>query len=78
MVLRTMFGRLRNRFKFFVERMLLRGAHYRLLVIAALVGLVAAMGGMLVLEVEGGIRRPGRGDLVGFLAIDRPGLFRRR
>ena len=34
MVLRTMFGRLRNRFKFFVERMLLRGAHYRLLVIA--------------------------------------------
>lgn len=48
-----MLNRAKNRFKFLVERMLLRGAHYRLMLIAALIGLVAAIGGVMVLEVEG-------------------------
>ena len=40
--------RLKNRFKFQIEQLLLRGAHSRLLFIASLVGLVAIAGGLLV------------------------------
>ena len=43
-----MLGRLKNRFKFQIEQLLLRGAHSRLLFIALLVGLVAIGGGFLV------------------------------
>ena len=43
-----MFDRLKNRFKFQIEQLLLRGAHSRLLFIASLVGLVAIAGGLLV------------------------------
>lgn len=49
-----MLWRLKNRFKFTIERMIMRGAHFRLLVIAALIGLVAVVAGALVLEIEGG------------------------
>lgn len=44
----TMLARFRNRFQFLIERMLLRGAHVRLLLIASFVGLVAVAGGILV------------------------------
>ncbi len=37
----------RNRAQFLLERLMLRGVHYRLLVIAAFIGLVAAIGGCL-------------------------------
>lgn len=40
--------RLKNRLKFQIEQLLLRGAHSRLLFIASLVGLVAIAGGLLV------------------------------
>lgn len=43
-----MFDRLKNRLKFQIEQLLLRGAHSRLLFIASLVGLVAIAGGLLV------------------------------
>lgn len=43
-----MFDRLKNRLKFQIEQLLLRGAHARLLFIALLVGLVAIGGGLLV------------------------------
>ncbi len=43
-----MLDRLKNRFKFQIEQLLLRGAHSRLLFIASLVGLVAIGGGLLV------------------------------
>ena len=41
-------GRLKNRLKFQIEQLLLRGAHSRLLFIGSLVGLVAIGGGLLV------------------------------
>ena len=43
-----MLDRLKNRLKFQIEQLLLRGAHSRLLFIASLVGLVAVGGGLLV------------------------------
>lgn len=43
-----MLDRLKNRFKFQIEQLLLRGAHSRLLFIASLVGSVAIGGGLLV------------------------------
>ena len=43
-----MLNRLRNKFKFQVERLLLRGAYSRLLFMASLVGAVAIAGGIAV------------------------------
>lgn len=43
-----MLDRLKNRLKFQIEQLLLRGAHARLLFIASLVGLVTIVGGLLV------------------------------
>ena len=43
-----MFDRLKNRLKFQIEQLLLRGAHSRLLFIASLVGMVAIGGGLVV------------------------------
>ena len=43
-----MLDRLKNRLKFQIEQLLLRGAHSRLLFIASLVGIVAIAGGLLV------------------------------
>ena len=39
---------LRNRAKFLLERLVLRGAHYRLLVIAALIGVLSVLAGAVV------------------------------
>lgn len=36
-----------NEFKFFLERLLLRGAHYQLLIIAVLICLVSLIAGLL-------------------------------
>lgn len=44
-----MIRRLWNRFAYRVERLVVRGAHYRLLVVAAAIGLISAVGGALVL-----------------------------
>jgi hypothetical protein len=43
-----MIANLRNKLKFYLERMVLRGAHYRLLVIGAIIGLVSIVAGILV------------------------------
>ena len=46
------FARLKNYLKFRVERLLLLGVHFHLLVIASLIGLVAIGGGLLVQETD--------------------------
>lgn len=46
------FARLKNYLKFRVERLLLLGVHFHLLVIASLIGLVALGGGLLVQETD--------------------------
>ena len=43
-----MMDRIRNRMTFHLERLILRGAHYRLLLIAAIIGLVSAGAGIFV------------------------------
>ena len=63
-------NRLKNLIKFRLERLLLRGAGFRLLVIAALIGLVALAGGVLVYATTAGFADAGRGDLVGLSAPD--------
>lgn len=38
-----------DRIKFLLERLIVRGAHYQLLIVAALIGLISLLGGLLVL-----------------------------
>jgi ion channel POLLUX/CASTOR len=47
--------RVTNRLKFLIERLVLRGAHYRLLVIAALIGLLSVLAGATVHVFRGGV-----------------------
>lgn len=49
-------GRITNRVKFLLERLVLRGAHYRLLVIAALIGLLSLVAGTLVFVFGAGVQ----------------------
>jgi ion channel POLLUX/CASTOR len=49
-----MTGHLTNRAKFLLERLVLRGAHYRLLIIAALIGLLSVVAGAIVHIMGGG------------------------
>jgi hypothetical protein len=70
-----MFERLRNRFKFHVERLLLRGAHFRLLVIASLVGLVAVVGGLLVQVTDAPFDEHGTAIWWAFLRLTDPGYL---
>jgi len=41
--------RIKERFKFFLERQFVKGAHYQLLLVASLIGLISVIGGVLVL-----------------------------
>jgi ion channel POLLUX/CASTOR len=47
--------RITNRLKFMLERLVLRGAHYRLLVIAALIGLLSLLAGSIVHVFRAGV-----------------------
>lgn len=44
--------RIRDRVRFLLERLVVRGAHYRLLIIAAAIGLVSMLGGALVVGFD--------------------------
>ena len=70
-----MIKRAKDRFTFLVERMLLRGAHYRLLFIAALLGVIAAVGGALVMEFAGGFSSTGEAMWWAFLRLTDPGYL---
>jgi ion channel POLLUX/CASTOR len=67
---------LTNRLKFLLERMVLRGAHYRLLVIAALIGLLSVVAGSVVHVFRAGIDG-GFGSAVwwAFLRLSDPGYL---
>ena len=54
-----MLRRLQNRLRFRIERLLLRGALYRLLFIAGLIGLISLVAGFLLMEIEQDFARPG-------------------
>lgn len=46
-----MHKQLTNRFKYAIERLMLRGAHYRLLVVAAGIGVISLLGGLAVVVI---------------------------
>ena len=64
----------RNSLTFLLERMLLRGAHYRLLFIAAIIGIISLLGGALVARFGTGMSF---GDAVwwAFLRLTDPGYL---
>lgn len=67
--------RIANRLKFQLERLILRGAHYRLLVIAAVMGLVALVAGLLAHAYTDVFA--GRGEAIwwAFLRLTDPGYL---
>ncbi len=67
--------RLRNRVKFRLERLLLRGTHYRLLIIAALIGLISVIGGAVAHGAGGGFGGLGEAVWWAFLRLTDPGYL---
>ncbi len=70
-----MFFRFRNSLRFHLERLLLRGAGYRLLFIAVLIGLVTALGGFLALFTGEGFARADEALWWAFLRLTDPGYL---
>lgn len=70
-----MIERFQNRFKFLIERMLLRGVHLRLLLIASAVGLVAIAGGVAVQVTDAPFEDYGTAIWWSFLRLTDPGYL---
>jgi hypothetical protein len=69
------FERVKNRIKFHVERLLLRGVHFRLLVIGSLVGLIDVVGGILVQVRDAAFDDPWTAVWWAFLRLTDPGYL---
>ncbi|MEP0548721.1 MAG: ion channel DMI1 [Rhodothermales bacterium] len=67
--------RLANRFKFRLERFILRGALFRLLVIALVMGAIALVAGLLVYLFTGGFAQPGEAIWWAFLRMTDSGYL---
>ncbi len=67
--------RLANRFKFRLERFILRGALFRLLVIALVMGAIALVAGLLVYVFAGGFAQPGEAIWWAFLRMTDSGYL---
>lgn len=70
-----MLDRLLNRVKFQLERLLLRGPHYRLLVIAFFIAFVSLAAGALVYAAGSGFDSPGDAIWWAFLRLTDPGYL---
>ena len=70
-----MLTRTKNRFKFLLERMILRGTHFRLLAMVAHIGLVSLTAGVLVLEADLGFGDAGEAVWWAFLRLTDPGYL---
>ena len=68
-------ARITNRVRFQVERLVLRGAHYRLLVIAAAIGIIAVFAGLLVYGYSGSFESPAQAIWWAFLRMTDPGYL---
>ncbi|MBQ38421.1 MAG: ion channel DMI1, partial [Gemmatimonadaceae bacterium] len=64
-----------QRLQYLVERLLVRGAHYRLLFAAAIVGLVSVGAGTLVMRVDGGFDEWSDAVWWAFLRLTDPGYL---
>lgn len=69
--------RVKNQLKFQVERLVLRGPQYRLLVIAALIGLISVLAGTIIHFFDTGFTGTDYGDAVwwSFLRLTDPGYL---
>ncbi|MDX1667507.1 MAG: hypothetical protein R3350_09770 [Saprospiraceae bacterium] len=67
--------RIKQRFKFFLERQFVKGAHYQLLFAAALIGLISIIGGMLVLPSGSPTDDLGEAIWWAFLRLSDPGYL---
>jgi len=65
----------RYRFTFVLERLIVRGAHYRLLLVVAIIGIFSVVGGGLVMGVEGGFANPWEAFWWAFLRLSDPGYL---
>ncbi len=70
-----MISRLWDRFTYWTERRFVRGAQYRLLIVAALIGLISLIGGWAVLAWGSGFDRPGEAIWWAFLRLTDPGYL---
>jgi hypothetical protein len=68
-------GRLRDRLRFGLERLVLRGLAYRLLLAAIVVGSVAVGAGLLVMLLDGGFASPAESVWWAFLRLTDPGYL---
>ena len=68
-------SRLWERFTHWIERRFVQGAQYRLLVIAALIGLISMAGGWIVLALGSGFDSPGEAVWWAFLRLTDPGYL---
>lgn len=67
--------RIRERFKFFLERQFIKGAHYQFLFLAALIGLISVIGGSLVLPSGEPTETFGEAVWWAFLRLSDPGYL---
>lgn len=67
--------RVRNRATFLLERLLVRGAHYRLLLIAAVIGMFSVAGGAFVMVGPHGFQDPWDAFWWAFLRLSDPGYL---
>ncbi len=70
-----MFNTFKNAAKFRLERLILRGALYRLLVIGALIGLVSTVAGILAFSAGTDLGSPAEGIWWAFLRLTDPGYL---
>lgn len=67
--------RLTQRFKFFIERHFIKGPHYQLLFVAALIGFISVLGGILVLPTGEPLNNLGESTWWAFLRLSDPGYL---
>ena len=70
-----MIRRMTNRFKFYLERLIQRGAHYQLLIIAVLICLVSLLAGILALSTTATFKQYGESAWWAFLRLTDPGYL---
>lgn len=70
-----MLSRAWNRFNYWLERTFVRGAQYRLLIVAALIGLISIVGGAVVLALGTGHGDLGEAVWWAFLRLSDPGYL---
>ncbi|GGF48084.1 CASTOR/POLLUX-related putative ion channel [Echinicola rosea] len=67
--------RIKERFKFFLERQFVKGAHVQLLFVALLIGLISLVGGLLVMPSDESTRSLGEEVWWAFLRLSDPGYL---